>query len=97
VINTYSHNKKEKGLVPIHAPRGEIMWVHPDIIESQQWTIVTNRKSRGKAKTSTCNVVSVSSKEAEEGVASLTDSEEKESGLTVDQDAPPTSKIRSEK
>jgi len=25
VSNTYSHNKKEKGLVPVPAPRGKIM------------------------------------------------------------------------
>jgi len=34
VINTDPHNKKEKGLVHVPTPRGEIMWVHPDIIES---------------------------------------------------------------
>ena len=57
VINSDPHNKKKKGLVPVPAPRGEIMWVHPDIIESRHWTTVTNRKSRGKAITSSCNVV----------------------------------------
>jgi len=36
VINIDPHNKKEKGLVPVPALRGEIMWVHPDIVESQQ-------------------------------------------------------------
>ena len=69
VINTNSHNKKEKGLVPVPAPRGDNVG-HPDIIESQQWIIVTNRKSRGKTKASSCNVVSVSSREIEKGIAS---------------------------
>ena len=78
MINIDPHYKKEKGLVPILTPRGELMWVHPDIIQSQQWTNITNRKSKGKAKASSCNVVYASSREAETDVAALTDSEEKE-------------------
>jgi len=92
VINIDSYNKKEKGPIPIPAPRGEIMWVYPDIIESQQWTAVTNKKCKGKAKISSCNVVSVSLEETEESAASLTDSEEEEFAFAVDQDAPPISK-----
>ena len=57
-------------------PQGEIIWVHPDFVEGQQWTIVTNRKSKSKAKASPCNVVCASSREAETDVPSLTDSEE---------------------
>jgi len=52
------------------------MWVHPDLVDGQQWTTVTNRKSKGKAKASSCNVVSASSQEAETNVSLLTDSEE---------------------
>ena len=52
------------------------MWVHPDLVEGSQWTTVTHRKSRGKAKASPCNMVCASSREAETDVASLTDSEE---------------------
>ena len=36
VINTDPHNQKEKGLILVPTPRGETMWVHPDIVESQQ-------------------------------------------------------------
>ena len=36
--------------MPVPTPQGEIMWVHPDLMEGQQWTTVTNRKSKGKAK-----------------------------------------------
>ena len=50
--------------------------VHPDLMESQQWTTVTNKKSKGKAKASPCNVVCASSRETETDVPSLTDSEE---------------------
>ena len=52
------------------------MWVHPDLVEGQQWTTVTNRKSRGEAKASPCNVVSASFWKVETNVFSLTDSEE---------------------
>jgi len=56
VINVDPRNKKEKVLIPVPTPRGETMWVHPDIVENQQWTTVTNRKSKGKAKASSSNV-----------------------------------------
>ena len=67
---------EEKGLVPVPTPRGEVMCVHPDLVNGQQWTTVTSRKSKGKAKASSCNVVCASSREAETDVPSLTDSEE---------------------
>ena len=56
MINTDPHHQ-EKGLVPVPTPQGEIMWVHPDLVDDQQWTTVTNRKSKGKTKASSCNVV----------------------------------------
>jgi len=73
------------------------MWVHPDIVESQQWTTVTSRKSRGKAKVSFSNVVSISTRETEKDVASLTSSGDKESAFVADTGTPPTSKTRSGK
>ena len=76
VVNTDPHQQQEKGLVPVPTPQGEIMWVHPDLVDGQQWTTVTNRKSKGKAKASSCHVVCASSREAEDDVPSLTDSEE---------------------
>ena len=45
-------------------------------MEGQQWTVITNRKSKGKAKASPCNVVCASSREAETDVPSLTEFEE---------------------
>jgi len=52
------------------------MWVHYDLVESQQWTTVTNRKSKSKAKASPCNVMCASSREAKTDIPSLTNSEE---------------------
>jgi len=64
------------------------MWVHPDLMEGQQWITVTNRKSRGKAKVSPCNVVYTFSKEAKTDVFSLTDSEEEIIVLAAELNAP---------
>jgi len=89
VVNIDPHHKEEKGLVPIPTAHGEIMWVYPDIMQSLQWTIVTNRKSKGKARTSFCKIVCASSREAKTDVASFTDSEEEELVLAAKRDAPP--------
>jgi len=96
VINSNPHNKKEKGLISVPTSQGKIMWVHPDLIESQQWTTVTNRKSKGKRNALSCNVVCASSREAETDVASLTDSEEEENVLVGEQSAPPMVETRSD-
>jgi len=57
------------------------------IMEGQQWTTITNRKSSGKAKASPCNVACASSKEAETDVPSLTDFEEETIVLVVEPNA----------
>ena len=88
VLNIDPHHQREKGLIPVPTPQGEIMWVHPDLVEGQQWTTVTNRKFRGKAKASPCNVICASSLEAETDVALLTDSEEETIVLATEPNAP---------
>jgi len=97
VTNTDPYNQRDKGLISVPTPQGETMWVYSDIVKSQQWTTVTSRKSKGKAKASSINVVSISTRETEEDVASLTSSGDEESALVADTDAPPTSKTRSGK
>jgi len=84
MINTDSHRQQEKGLVPIPTPQGEIMWVHSDLVDGQQWTIVTNRTSKGKAKVSSYNVVCASSREAKTDVPLLTNLEEETIVLTAE-------------
>jgi len=91
VINTDSRMQREKGVIPIPTPRGETMWVHPDIVKSQQWTTVTNMKSKGKNRASSSNIVSIFTRETEEDVVSLTSSEE-ESAFAADTGAHPISK-----
>jgi len=36
VVNTDPHYQREEGIVPIFTPQGEIMWVHPDLVDGQQ-------------------------------------------------------------
>ena len=69
------------------------MWVHSDIVESQQWTTVTSTKSRGKAKTSSSNVMSISARETKENVTSLTSSGDEESAFVTDTDDLPRRRL----
>jgi len=71
------------------------MWVHPDLMESQQWTTITNRKSKGKAKASSCNVVCASSRKVEIDVPSITDSKEETIVLVVELNKPLVAETRS--
>ena len=36
MINMDPHHQQEKGLVHVPTPQGKIMWVHPDLVDSQQ-------------------------------------------------------------
>ena len=71
------------------------MWVHPDLVEGQQWTTVTNRKSKGKAKASPCSVVCASSQEVETDAPLLTNSEEETIVLAAEPNAPLVAGTRS--
>ena len=95
VINTDLHHQQEKGLVPVPTRQGEIIWVHPNHIESQQWTTVSSRKSKGKARASPCNVVCTSSREVETNIAFLTNSEEETIVLAVELNASLMAETRS--
>ena len=46
------------------------MWVHPYIVKSQQLMTVTSRRSKSKARASSSNVVSISTRETEVDAAS---------------------------
>ena len=56
-----------------------------------------SRKSKGKAKASSNNVVSISTRETEKDVASLTSLGDEESAIAIDTCVPPTSKTPSGK
>ena len=48
VINPMAEKQKAKGLIPITTKYGEIMWVHPDIIQDEQWE-TSKPKLKGKS------------------------------------------------
>ena len=73
------------------------MWVHLDIVQSQQWTTVTNKKSNSKAKASSSNVMSISMRDTKEDVAPLTSLGDEKFAFAVDTGTPPTSKTQSGK
>jgi len=73
------------------------MWVHPNIMQNQQWTTVTSGKFNGKARASSGIVVSIFTRETKKDVASLTSSGDEESAFIAETGAPPTSKTRSDK
>ena len=49
MVNDDPHGQRQKGLVPHTAPNGEILWVHPDLIEDEQWATSSKRKGKGKS------------------------------------------------
>lgn len=60
------------------------MWVYLDLIKDEsQWTIVSNRKSKGKARVKPCNVVSISLKEEDSDLAPLANIEVENNILTA--------------
>ena len=50
MINIDPHHQREKGLVPVLTPQGEIMWVHPDLMEGQQWILLLTGSPEAKQK-----------------------------------------------
>ena len=50
VINTDPHNKKEKGLVPVPTPRGEIMWVHHILSKANNGQLLDTENLKARLK-----------------------------------------------
>ena len=72
------------------------MWAHPDIINDPQWA-TRGKESKGKAKMTSCNMISTSLKEDDAETSSLTDSEEEEFTLAAERDSPVEAGTRSGK
>src|SRR4051812_32157378 len=82
IINSDPHRQQEKGLVRTTLPGDGAMWIHPDLLdEVTPWTVVSRKKSRGKAKQT--NIIIASSIEPDSDVNSLTDSEDEEEVLAA--------------
>jgi len=54
VINPMAEQQKAKGFILITTKSGEIMWVHPDVVQDEQW-----EASKPKLKGRSCNAVSL--------------------------------------
>jgi hypothetical protein len=81
IINSDPHQQEKKGMVQYATPSGQSMWVHPDLLEDEQWTSVTSKRSKGKGKA--CHIVSASLEDEGAETASLTDSDEDRVALTT--------------
>ena len=72
VVNLMTEKQKVKGLVPITKKYGEIMWVHLDIVEDEQW-----ESSKPKLKGKLCNAITFVMDDDTMTTTSLSDSEKK--------------------
>jgi hypothetical protein len=66
--------KWARGLIPVTLKTGEVMWVHKDVVNDEQW-----ESGRPKSKGKSCNMISFIV-EADDNIDTnaLTDSEEKQ-------------------
>ena len=78
VINPMAEKQETKGLVPMATKSGEIMWVHPDIINAEQMEF-----SKPKLKDKLCNTISLATEDDTTIVSSLSDSEEEKIALAA--------------
>lgn len=44
-----THNMRQKGLSPVATKKGKIMWVHPNLLNDEQWfSLSKQKKDKGK-------------------------------------------------
>jgi len=72
VINSMAEKKKAKGLISMTIEYEEIMWVHPDIVQDEQW-----ETSKPKLKGKSCNIVSLAIDDNSMTIASHSESRER--------------------
>jgi len=68
VINPMAEKQKAKALILMMTESREIMWVHLDIVQDEQW-----ETSKPKHKGKSCNAVSLATDDNSVTVASLSD------------------------
>ena len=72
-----------RSLVPLTLETGEVMWIHPDLVQDVQWD---SKKPKSKGKS--CNVISILPDDDNLTSASLSDSEGEKHACTTQADAP---------
>ena len=78
VINPMAEKQKAKSLIPMTMKSGEIMWVHLNIVQDEQW-----ETSKPKIKGNSCKVVSLVTDNNSVTVTSLSDSKGEKLALAV--------------
>ena len=81
-----------EGLVPLTLETGEVMWIHPDLVQDEQWD-----SKRPKSKGKSCNVISILPDDGNLTTASLSDSEGERHACTTQTDVPQPMGTRSGK
>lgn len=75
VVKNYDlYNLEQKRLPPIFTEKGEIIWIHTDLLKDEKWTTYTSSK-KAKGKIQTSNIISMFGDKDQSGTTSLTDSE----------------------
>ena len=72
--------QENKGLIPLTLETGEIIWIHPNLVQDEQWD---SKKSK-----SNCNVISILPDDGNLTSASLIDSEGEKHACTTQADVP---------
>ena len=91
VKHSSAKTQEMKGLVPLTLGTGELMWVHPDLVQHEQWA-----SKKSKSKGNSCNVISILSDDSNLTSASLSDSEGEKHACTTQADVPQPIGTRSE-
>jgi len=81
-----------RGLVPLTLETGKIIWIHPDLVQDEQWD---SKKSKSNGKS--CNVISILPDDDNLTSASLSDSEGEKHACTTQDDVPQPTSTRSGK
>jgi len=83
VKHPLAKTQENKGLVPLTLETGKIMWIHPDLVQDEQWN---SKKSKSKGKS--CKVVSILPDDGNLTLASLGDSKGEKHTCTTQADVP---------
>jgi len=84
--------QESKGSCSLDIETGEIMWIHPDLAQDEQWDL---KKSRSKGKS--YNVISILPDDSNLTSASFSDSDGEKHACTMQADIPQPTGTRSEK
>jgi len=92
IISQIAEVQKDKGLIRMAIKFREIMWVHPDIVNDEQWEF-----SKPKLKGKSCNIVSLATDDDVVTISSLNDSKKEKLVLAAQPATSQPVSIRSEK